>query len=143
MTAQPCSPCTLPNACKQYGSCFREAVVTGAVKASIQTDRSEGFDENADAAEAELEALIHEIARLTEDNRLIKQEMDTKNMAAAAALDKIRKLIGAPDWDYPGQVVRDVEGILKKWICGNCDKVFDEQDAYRRHIGQQVCEESE
>lgn len=33
---------------------------------------------------------------------------------AANALDKIAKMCGAPDWEYPGQVVRDVQDALER-----------------------------
>lgn len=34
--------------------------------------------------------------------------------AATNAFDAIAVLVGVPDWDYPGQLVRDVEALVKE-----------------------------
>lgn len=39
-------------------------------------------------------------------------ERDTGDNPSADALDDICKIIGAPDWEYPGQVVRDVAKVV-------------------------------
>jgi len=38
---------------------------------------------------------------------------DKQKDASEIALDQIAKLCGCPEWDYPGQVVRDVECALR------------------------------
>ena len=53
-----------------------------------------------------------QIRKLTEAIHDITTEVDVGN-AATEALDAIAKLCGCPTWEYPGQVVRDVEGLLK------------------------------
>lgn len=55
-------------------------------------------------APADLAALCDEVERLTEENR-------TRGDAATKALDAIAKLCGCPQWDYPGQVARDVGAL--------------------------------
>lgn len=39
----------------------------------------------------------------------LRAEIDTLSIASASALNEICTIIGAPTWDYPAQVVRDVE----------------------------------
>lgn len=79
---------------------------------------------------------------LQEENVLLKQEMETKNMAAASALNEIAYLFGSDSsWEYPGQVVRLVQEKLGKYICRNCKKVFDSDREHTLHITQMECEE--
>jgi hypothetical protein len=40
-------------------------------------------------------------------------EQDEGQDAATLAFDEIAKLCGCPDWDYPGQLVRDVARLVK------------------------------
>lgn len=61
-------------------------------------------DPFAPVSAADLAALCDEVERLTEENR-------TRGDAATKALDAIAKLCGCPQWDYPGQVVRDVGAV--------------------------------
>jgi hypothetical protein len=50
-----------------------------------------------------------DIANYT-DRLMLKELQD----AAEIALNEIAHLCGCPDWDYPGQVVRDVEDLKKR-----------------------------
>ena len=44
--------------------------------------------------------------------RVMSLAIHPADCAASDALGDISKLVGAPDWEYPGQVVRDVAKVL-------------------------------
>jgi len=46
------------------------------------------------------------------DRRIAKALFAAYDNAATDALDAIAKMCGCPDWEYPGQVVRDVERVV-------------------------------
>jgi len=71
----------------------------------------------------EIHGLAHELASnrnafRTENADLLAKVQDLEAQvasdAAKPALDKIAELCACPDWDYPGQVVRDVELLHKE-----------------------------
>jgi hypothetical protein len=47
------------------------------------------------------------------DRRIAKRLFEAYDNAAIDALGKIAKMCGCPDWEYPAQVVRDVERELE------------------------------
>jgi hypothetical protein len=40
--------------------------------------------------------------------------LDAHDDTSTPAFDEIAKLCGCPEWEYPGQIVRDVEGVVKE-----------------------------
>lgn len=58
-------------------------------------------------------ALQERVRVLEEQNNDLVADIKEKNYPCGEALNKICKLIGAPEWEYPLQVVRDVEAALK------------------------------
>lgn len=54
-----------------------------------------------------------EYQKIVSELKAVKEEMETKNMAAAKALTQICELLNVPDWEYPGQVVRDVQTVVQ------------------------------
>jgi hypothetical protein len=65
-----------------------------------------GTEWMAEAAAAELAAKDEEISNL-------KAELETQSNAAVSAINSISELLGV-DWDYPGQVVRDVAALTER-----------------------------
>jgi hypothetical protein len=60
------------------------------------------FANHIDRGAAALEEVLEAIGEVLEDEA----------SAASDALDSIAVICGCPEWEYPGQVVRDVEGAL-------------------------------
>lgn len=57
--------------------------------------------------------LESEVKHLREENRELLLALNKS--AATDALDAIAKLCGVAEWDYPGQVVRDVALVLGRF----------------------------
>ena len=107
-----------------------------AIRSLIEIGWRDGYDENADKAKKELADMEAEITAL-------KTEMETKNMAASHALDLIAKLFSIPDWEYPAQVVRDIENEITKFICSSCYEIFDSRTLLGMHQSQKIHDELE
>ena len=54
------------------------------------------------------------LKELREENAALKEELETRGMAAEQALTDICQMLKAPEWEYPGQVVRDVKMLVEK-----------------------------
>lgn len=69
------------------------------------------------ATEPEAQALAEQVAveAMTEGLRELAPERLAEDTAAMRALDAIAKACGCPQWDYPGQVVRDVQSALDEY----------------------------
>jgi hypothetical protein len=65
------------------------------------------LEERLAKAEAERDEACAEVERL-------KSERDSKNRAIDDCFDEINALFGRPEWEYPGQVVRDVRQALRE-----------------------------
>lgn len=106
---------------------------TEAINSAISNNRSEGWDETADEAEKELADLENEISAL-------KIEIETKNNAYYVALDNIYILIvGHAKWGRAVDVLHAVESYLGKYICANCNRIFDSHLELTKHHAQ-ICE---
>ena len=55
----------------------------------------------------------YDVDRLRDEVKRLKKENATSNNAAEKALDAIAAICGCPKWDYPGQVIRDVERLAR------------------------------
>lgn len=61
--------------------------------------------------EADLSAKL-EAAEKERDE--LRDQLEDKGCAATEAFDAIAETCGCKDWEYPGQIVRDVEGLKKE-----------------------------
>lgn len=78
------------------------------------TDREAELAAELAAGILERDELKEQVARLLEKNEHLQATLDDKNAPLLKAVDKIAKLCGCAQWDYAGQVVRDVEGLVEK-----------------------------
>ena len=58
--------------------------------------------------------LVNDLWKEVKRLRQIEENYNNREPASVKALDDIVKLLNAPPWDYPGQVVRDVEKALEE-----------------------------
>jgi len=81
--------------------------------------RAHAYAAERDAREAEARAVaLLAIARERDELRAevarLKSERDSQNRAIDDCFDEINALFGRPEWEYPGQVVRDVRQALRE-----------------------------
>lgn len=64
---------------------------------------------------AEGPASVEDVARrAVAEIRRLRAATETRNSAAEQALNEIAALCGCPEWEYPGQIVRDVKVALAR-----------------------------
>ena len=68
----------------------------------------DGLDEHLPHAD---ERSVEDLVAAVADMAL---KLDAHEDASTPAFDEIAKLCGCPEWEYPGQVVRDVERVVKE-----------------------------
>jgi len=62
----------------------------------------------------DVQRLIRQVVELQEEGKLLREEMETRNMASSKALDELWKEIilkkspGYGDWEYPMQAMRHI-----------------------------------
>lgn len=104
--------------------CMQDESKMWAGKAGEWTGKAENLGDKLRKAEATIE-------RLTEDKAALEEE--SRCGAAAQAFDDIAKLCGCPHWDYPGQLVRDVETLIQERDKA-ASALVAERDKFRRAI---------
>lgn len=139
-----CPPCVMQDACRSFGSCFRTTRLPHLTeKLRNHEDRCAHSMPNVagkactcgrDDSVLELVEIQKEIARLTEANRLLKEEMDTKDTAYGKALVMIGELMDIK-WGHAPQLVRQIEDKLDIYICWDCRQKFDTRYALNVHVG--------
>lgn len=86
-----------------------DAVASGALDAVNNMNSVSAY---ADGLKAEYKDLLSMYEKdtnaLRAENELLTAEIKNSEIASEQALTDICKVIGAPEWEYPGQVVRDV-----------------------------------
>jgi hypothetical protein len=97
------------------------------------------LERELDVKSALLDGAVKVINELMEDRDALQKEMDTRNMAAAKALDNIWKHIvkDGSDWQYPAEVERVVCEKYTKAI-RNMDRVQDERAASFARLAKAV-----
>lgn len=77
--------------------------------------------------------------------RVKRAEAQLEDSAARNALDKIAELCGCPEWDYPGQLVRDVEALKARAMRAEAerDEVIDKlaAEVFRRAAAELRCDQ--
>lgn len=59
----------------------------------------------------------------------LQLEVDAHNTASTPAFDEIAKLCGCPQWDYPGQLIRDVQNVVQE-----CDELRAAVDVLNQEV---------
>lgn len=58
-------------------------------------------------------SLLDQLEAVERERDDLQLQVDAHNDASTPAFDEIAKLCGCPEWEYPGQVVRDVQNVVK------------------------------
>jgi outer membrane murein-binding lipoprotein Lpp len=90
---------------------------------------------------ADVLTLTAEVRRLAAELESVAAERDAlratmNDNAAVNALNAIASICGCPDWDYPGQLVRDVEALRTERDSARAEgRAADGQERHRRRRG--------
>lgn len=93
--------------------------------ARLREERDAAIADGRDLVGKAMVTYRDKVRDLTAERDEARQEAASHKDAATQAFDAIAALCGCPQWEYPGQVVRDVEALVRQ---------RDEADEHRRQI---------
>jgi hypothetical protein len=97
------------------------------IRGQLGADATQGPDDLVEA----IEVLQDEVESWKERSREAEAQASDPNHPSKVAFDDIAKIVNAPDWEYPGQVVRDVDQFVNELFTAK-EEVEKAKDSWRK-----------